>query len=71
VTRGFLPVLPRNSGFTASANRDTLGKRPGHSDSIVSGTYELLKQNDFGLERSNFTVISTVKKCRLVAIEGD
>jgi hypothetical protein len=27
--RGFLPVLPRNSGFTTAADRAKMGKRPG------------------------------------------
>jgi hypothetical protein len=33
----FLPNLPGNSGFTDLVDRDTLGKRPGHSHSIVAG----------------------------------
>ena len=42
----FLPNLSGNFGFTNSAERDTLGKRPGHSHSIVSGTYKYLKSRD-------------------------
>jgi hypothetical protein len=43
VTSGFLPVLPMNSGFTTAADHFIMGKRPGHSHSIVSGTYKYLK----------------------------
>jgi GyrI-like small molecule binding domain len=48
------------AGFTVCADRATLGKRPGHSHSIVSITYEHLKLMDFLLACNGFTVKYTV-----------
>jgi hypothetical protein len=38
---------------------------------VVAGTFKHLKDNDFVLGHSNFTVISTVRKLRLGAIGGN
>jgi hypothetical protein len=43
----------------------------GHSHSIVSGKYKHQKDNDFVAGHSNFTVICTVKKFRLGAIDAE
>jgi hypothetical protein len=67
----FLPKLPRNSGLATGADCDMLGKRPGHSHSIVSSTRKHLNTANFVSGRANFTVRSTVKKCCLGAKEGD
>jgi hypothetical protein len=39
----FLPVLPRNSGFTVSADHAKMALRPRHSHSIVSEAFKSLK----------------------------
>ena len=41
----FLQVLPRNLGFTVSADREKMGSA--HSHSIVSGTHKYLQYQDF------------------------
>jgi hypothetical protein len=71
VTRGFLPVLPRNSGFTAAADRATIAQRPAHSHSIVSSTHNPLKTLGLSQHHFNFTVRLTVKIFCLVPIEPD
>jgi hypothetical protein len=69
---GFLPVLPGNSGFSPSSERGTLGKRPGHSHSIVSETpKQLLFRLTEYFRPPQFTVRFTVKQSRLKAIDGD
>jgi hypothetical protein len=67
----FLPVLPMNSGFAASADRAKIGRRPPHCHSIVSGTYKHLKVQEFLSGYGAFTVTSTAKTFRLRAIDGD
>jgi hypothetical protein len=53
------------------ADRDTLGKRPDHSHSVVSGTGKYLKADDFLSERANFTVKNAVDKFCLATIAAD
>jgi hypothetical protein len=48
-----------------------MGWRPGHSHSIVSGTYKYLKVREFISGCAAFTVTSTAKNFRLRAIDGD
>jgi hypothetical protein len=69
--RRFLPKLPGNSGLTASADRATLGKRPGHSHSIVSGASKRLKSITFPHRRFDSTVTFTVNLFCLLPIDGD
>jgi len=61
----------RDSGFTVSANRATLAKRPGHCHSIVCGTCKHLNDMAFLSGRTGFTVGYTVEKSRLRAIGTD
>jgi hypothetical protein len=60
-----------NSRFTTAIDRATMDESPAHSHSIVSGTYKLLKNDDFLSGRTQLTVRFAVKKCRLVPIDGD
>jgi hypothetical protein len=71
VTKGFLPVLPRNSGFTGAADRATIGKRPGHSHSIISWHRNSLMQRKIQRCGTPNTVSDTDRKCRLEAIGTD
>jgi hypothetical protein len=56
-----MPILPRNSGFTASADRDTLGERPAYSHSNVSEIDNSLNGIAFTSTPTIFTVRFTVK----------
>jgi hypothetical protein len=66
-----LPLLPLDPGFNISGSCAKIMESPGHSHSIVSGTYNYLKIKHFFSGQAKLTVTSTAKHFRLGAIDGD
>ena len=69
--RGFLPNLPGNSRLATAADCGTLGKRPGHSHSIISWPRNLLIHGNIPEGAIHNTVRNTNSQFRFVAIVND